>query len=118
MDMEAALRAQDELSYTIVRPTAFFKSVSGQVEVVKGGGPFVYFDLGDGKCASCNPISEPDLASALVDSIADESRLGKLYVCHHGLLHISARLTYRCMTAGTLLKARCGIWGVRTRACP
>ena len=46
---EAALRAQSDVSYTIVRPTAFFKSVSGQVEVVDGGGPFVYFDLGDGK---------------------------------------------------------------------
>ena len=74
MDMEAALRKQSDVSYTIVRPTAFFKSVSGQVEVVDGGGPFVYFDLGAGKCATCNPISEPDLAAALVDTIADPSK--------------------------------------------
>jgi len=73
-DMEEALRAQSDLSYSIIRPTAFFKSVSGQVEVVDGGGPFVYFDLGDGKCATCNPISEPDLAAALIDTIADPSK--------------------------------------------
>ena len=45
-EMEEKLREQDEVSYTIVRPTAFFKSVSGQLEVVNGGAPFVYFDLG------------------------------------------------------------------------
>jgi len=78
-DMEAALRAQDDVSYTIVRPTAFFKSVSGQVEVVNGGAPFVYFDLGGGKCATCNPISEPDLAAALVDTLADPSKKNALW---------------------------------------
>jgi len=56
-----------------VRPTAFFKSVSGQVEVVDGGGPFVYFDLGGDRTATCNPIGEPDLAAALLDQIADDA---------------------------------------------
>lgn len=74
--MEEALRAQTDVTYTIVRPTAFFKSVSGQLEVVDGGAPFVYFDLGEGKSATCNPISEPDLAAALVDTIADPSKVG------------------------------------------
>ena len=78
-DMEAALREQSDMSYSIVRPTAFFKSVSGQVEVVKSGGPFVYFDLGNGKSATCNPISEPDLAAALVDTIGDESKAGAVW---------------------------------------
>ena len=58
------------VSYSVVRPTAFFKSVSGQLEVVAGGAPFVYFDLGADRAkygnvassATCNPISEPDLA--------------------------------------------------------
>ena len=36
-------------------------------------GPFVYFDLGQGKCATCNPISEPDLAAALVDQVASDA---------------------------------------------
>jgi len=73
-DMEEALRSQEDLTYSIIRPTAFFKSVSGQLEVVEGGAPFVFFDLGNGKSATCNPISEPDLANAVIDTIADKSR--------------------------------------------
>lgn len=53
--------------------------MSGQLEVVNGGAPFVYFDLGDGKCATCNPISEPDLAAALVDTIADKAKENALW---------------------------------------
>lgn len=77
--MEGELRAQSDMTYTIVRPTAFFKSVSGQLEVVNGGAPFVYFDLGNGKSATCNPISEPDLAAALIDTIADPARENTLW---------------------------------------
>jgi divinyl chlorophyllide a 8-vinyl-reductase len=62
------------LGYSIVRPTAFFKSVSGQLEIVESGAPFVFFDLGEGKSATCNPISEPDLANALIDCIGDPAR--------------------------------------------
>ena len=47
--------------------------MSGQLEVVDKGSPFVYFDLGGGKRATCNPISEPDLAAALVDTISDRT---------------------------------------------
>ena len=32
-----------------------------------------------GKCATCNPISEPDLAAALVDTIADSSKENALW---------------------------------------
>eukprot|EP00534_Pseudo-nitzschia_fraudulenta_P000515 CAMPEP_0201131454 /NCGR_PEP_ID=MMETSP0850-20130426/42821_1 /ASSEMBLY_ACC=CAM_ASM_000622 /TAXON_ID=183588 /ORGANISM="Pseudo-nitzschia fraudulenta, Strain WWA7" /LENGTH=367 /DNA_ID=CAMNT_0047401497 /DNA_START=80 /DNA_END=1183 /DNA_ORIENTATION=+ len=71
-DLEAS---KDEMTHTIVRPTAFFKSVSGQLEVVQQGAPFVMF--GDGKVTRCNPIAEADLATYLVDSIVDESRLNK-----------------------------------------
>ena len=75
MKLEQALAelADDKFDFVSVRPTAFFKSVSGQVEVVDGGGPFVYFDLGAGRTATCNPISEPDLAAALIDQVADDS---------------------------------------------
>ena len=70
----AEMAAEDDsFDYVSVRPTAFFKSVSGQVEVVNGGGPFVYFDLGNDRNARCNPISEADLASALLDQVADDS---------------------------------------------
>lgn len=47
------------VDFTIVRPTAFFKSLSGQVERVKAGKPFLIF--GDGRLTSCKPISDRDL---------------------------------------------------------
>eukprot|EP00567_Pseudictyota_dubia_P001077 CAMPEP_0197465820 /NCGR_PEP_ID=MMETSP1175-20131217/64736_1 /TAXON_ID=1003142 /ORGANISM="Triceratium dubium, Strain CCMP147" /LENGTH=416 /DNA_ID=CAMNT_0043001843 /DNA_START=17 /DNA_END=1267 /DNA_ORIENTATION=+ len=77
MKMEGKLREMSsdggKFDHVSVRPTAFFKSVSGQLEVVNGGSPFVYFDLGDKKCATCNPIGEPDLAAALIDCVADDA---------------------------------------------
>lgn len=63
-------------SYSIVRPTAFFKSLGGQVEIVKDGKPYVMF--GDGKLCACKPISEPDLASFIVDSILDEDKINQV----------------------------------------
>jgi len=78
-DFEEKLRAQDDVSYSIVRATAFFKSVSGQLEVVDQGAPFVYFDLGGGRSATCNPISEADLAAALIDTISDPSKQNALW---------------------------------------
>jgi len=78
-DFEEKLRGQEDVSYSIVRATAFFKSVSGQLEVVDGGAPFVYFDLGQGRCATCNPIAEADLAAALVDTISDPSKRNALW---------------------------------------
>jgi divinyl chlorophyllide a 8-vinyl-reductase len=59
------------LSYSIVRPTAFFKSLSGQVERVRKGKPFLLF--GDGCLTACKPISDADLAAYLVDCLEDES---------------------------------------------
>jgi hypothetical protein len=50
-----------------VRPTAFFKSLAGQIELVKTGKPYVMF--GDGNLASCKPISEQDLARFMADCI-------------------------------------------------
>jgi divinyl chlorophyllide a 8-vinyl-reductase len=59
--------AKSGLSYSIVRPTAFFKSLSGQVGRVQRGRPFVMF--GDGTLTSCKPISDEDLAEYLVDCV-------------------------------------------------
>ena len=53
--------------------------MSGQLEVVDKGSPFVFFDLGGGKSATCNPISEPDLAAALVDTISDKTKENALW---------------------------------------
>lgn len=75
LKFEAALEAQKDMTYTIVRPTAFFKSVSGQLEVIQQGAPFVMF--GDGEVTRCNPISEADLATYLIDSVTDKSRQNK-----------------------------------------
>lgn len=76
LKLEAALEAQTDLTWSIVRPTAFFKSVSGQLEIVQDGKPFVMF--GDGEVTRCNPISEADLATYLVDCIVDKSRENKI----------------------------------------
>ena len=76
LKFEAALVAQKDMTYSIVRPTAFFKSVSGQLEVINQGAPFVMF--GDGEVTRCNPISEADLATYLIDSITDKSRQNKI----------------------------------------
>jgi divinyl chlorophyllide a 8-vinyl-reductase len=59
------------LTYSIVRPTAFFKSLSGQIERARRGKPFFVF--GDG-LTSCKPISDNDLANYLADCL-EESRL-------------------------------------------
>lgn len=50
LKFEAALRKQEEMTWSIVRPTAFFKSVSGQLEVIQSGAPFVMF--GDGEVSA------------------------------------------------------------------
>jgi divinyl chlorophyllide a 8-vinyl-reductase len=68
---EEALIAS-ELTHSIVRPTAFFKSLAGQVERVKRGAPFVMF--GDGNATACKPISEADLARFLADCLEDPSK--------------------------------------------
>ena len=76
LKFEAALQEQTDMSWTLVRPTAFFKSVSGQLEVCQMGAPFVMF--GDGEVTRCNPIAESELAQYLIDSASDESRLNKI----------------------------------------
>jgi divinyl chlorophyllide a 8-vinyl-reductase len=60
------------MTYTIVRPTAYFKSLCGQVERVKQGKPFLVF--GDGTLTSCKPISDCDLADYIADCLVDERR--------------------------------------------
>jgi divinyl chlorophyllide a 8-vinyl-reductase len=64
------------MTYSIVRPTAFFKSLSGQVERVKRGKPFLVF--GDGTLTACKPISDGDLAGYLADCLDDEARHNRI----------------------------------------
>jgi divinyl chlorophyllide a 8-vinyl-reductase len=60
------------LTYSIVRPTAFFKSLSGQLERVKKGVPFLIF--GDGQLTACKPISDQDLADFMAGCLDEQSR--------------------------------------------
>jgi len=64
------------MAYTIVRPTAFFKSLSGQLKRVKAGKPFLIF--GDGELTRCKPISDGDLARFIADCAADPGRSGAI----------------------------------------
>ncbi|CAD7698819.1 unnamed protein product [Ostreobium quekettii] len=74
--LEAALQKCEDITYSIVRPTAFFKSIAGQVDLVKEGKPYVMF--GDGTLASCKPISEADLASFIADCVLDDDKTNKI----------------------------------------
>jgi divinyl chlorophyllide a 8-vinyl-reductase len=64
------------VKYSIVRPTAFFKSLSGQIERVRRGKPFLVF--GDGALTSCKPISDHDLAVYLAECLEDETRWNRV----------------------------------------
>jgi divinyl chlorophyllide a 8-vinyl-reductase len=64
------------VTYSIVRPTAFFKSLSGQVARVKAGKPYIHF--GDGTMTACKPISDDDLGSFMADCLTDERRWNKI----------------------------------------
>ncbi|KAG4126601.1 hypothetical protein ERO13_D10G166900v2 [Gossypium hirsutum] len=66
----------DGFTYSIVRPTAFFKSLGGQVDLVKDGKPYVMF--GDGKLCACKPISEQDLASFIADCVLKEDKINQI----------------------------------------
>ncbi len=64
------------LAYSIVRPTAFFKSLSGQFERLRQGRPYVMF--GDGRLTACKPISDDDLAAYLADCLHRPDRQGRV----------------------------------------
>lgn len=64
------------LDWSIVRPTAFFKSLSGQVERVRAGKPFLLF--GDGEMTRCKPISDGDLARYIVGCLDERDRWNRI----------------------------------------
>ncbi|MEM6635341.1 MAG: NAD(P)H-binding protein [Pseudomonadota bacterium] len=65
---EDALSASG-IGFSIIRPTAFFKSLSGQVERVRSGKPYLLF--GDGRLTACRPISDRDLAVFIARAVTD-----------------------------------------------
>ena len=68
--------AASGLDYTIVRPTAFFKSLSGQLDRLRRGKPFLVF--GDGLLTACKPISDDDLGNYLAACIDNDERRNRV----------------------------------------
>ena len=75
LSFEEALQACG-LTWSIVRPTAFFKSLAGQVESVRRGRPFVMF--GNGQTPRCKPIGEADLAAFVADCLTDPQKANRI----------------------------------------
>jgi len=75
LKFEQAL-AGSGLAYSIVRPTAYFKSLSGQLGRLQRGKPFLVF--GDGRLTACKPISDADLAVFIADCLQDPARHNKI----------------------------------------
>lgn len=75
-DLMREAEEDNGFTYSIVRPTAFFKSLGGQVELVRDGKPYVMF--GDGKLCACKPISEQDLASFIADCVLSEDKINQV----------------------------------------
>ena len=64
------------LACSIVRPTAYFKSLSGQITRLRKGKPFLIF--GDGRLTATKPISDGDLGRYLALCLRDPSLRGIL----------------------------------------
>lgn len=64
------------MRYSIVRPTAFFKSLSGQIERVRKGKPFLLF--GDGTLTACTPIGDDDLGDYIAACLHTPERYNRI----------------------------------------
>ncbi|MEM9046777.1 MAG: NAD(P)H-binding protein [Pseudomonadota bacterium] len=71
-----ALLQTSPLTWSIVRPTAYFKSLSGQVTRVKAGRRFLLF--GSGRLTACKPISDRDLGRYLASCLTDPARQNRV----------------------------------------
>jgi divinyl chlorophyllide a 8-vinyl-reductase len=72
---EAELQAAP-IDWTIVRPTAYFKSLSGQVPRVARGKPFLVF--ADGRLTACKPISDADLGRFVALTLTDPAKRNRI----------------------------------------
>jgi divinyl chlorophyllide a 8-vinyl-reductase len=75
LDFERALIASG-LRHSIVRPTAFFKSLSGQLARVQRGEPYLVF--GDGRLTACKPIGAGDLADFVAGCLERPERFDRI----------------------------------------
>ncbi len=64
------------LTYSIVRPTAYFKSLSGQIARLQQGKPYLLF--GDGQLTATKPISDGDLGRFIARCIGDQQLHNKV----------------------------------------
>jgi divinyl chlorophyllide a 8-vinyl-reductase len=64
------------MEWTIIRPTAYFKSLSGQMARLRAGKPFLMF--GDGRLTSTKPISDGDLARYIAARLEDGAAAGAI----------------------------------------
>jgi len=72
---EAAL-AGSGLRYSIIRPTAYFKSLSGQLDRLRAGKPFLLF--GDGRLTACKPVGDGDLADYIAGCLDAPERTDRI----------------------------------------
>ena len=77
LDFEDLLR-NSTINHTIIRPTAFFKSLAGQIERVKNGKRYIVFDKGLNN--KCKPISERDLAKFICDKVLDPISFNRTFL--------------------------------------
>ena len=77
LEFEYLLMSSD-IKWTIIRPTAFFKSLSGQIDRVKQGKSFIVFD--GGKNTSCKPISARDLSMFIIQNINNKKSYNKILI--------------------------------------
>ena len=66
------------LEYEIIRPTAFFKSLSGQIDRVKKGKSFLLF--GNGELTTCKPISARDLSEFISRFVLRKKAENKIHL--------------------------------------
>ncbi|WP_193743453.1 NAD(P)H-binding protein [Tateyamaria sp. ANG-S1] len=77
----AKLKAEEALiasglTYSIVRPTAYFKSLAGQIARVQQGKPYLLF--GDGELTACTPISDRDLGTYMAECLTAKERWNQI----------------------------------------
>ena len=76
LKLEAEIRSNSpRVTHSIVRPTAYMKSLDGQIEQARKGNPIMYF--GAGTCAA-NAIEEGELAQFLADCALRPKEVGML----------------------------------------
>lgn len=74
LKFEAALQRQTSIGWTSVRPTAYMKSLSGQLGRLQEGKPFLIFQ----DSTRANPIDEGELATYLIDCMTEPSRKNQI----------------------------------------